>query len=175
MSVQPRHPTRAMAVANWFLERSWNSPELPHCDQMKLYKLVFYAHGWFLGNKQGELFPEDVEAWPHGPVVRDLYVEFKDAGRGPIRQLGKRMEIDDQNRVARIVPKHDGSLTNFFESVWNVYGGYTGIQLSNMTHRPGEPWTIVAQEWGYDLSAKPTITTEIIEAAFEQKVRQQVA
>lgn len=167
-------PTRAMAVANWFLERSWRSADMPPCDQMKLYKLVFYAHGWYLGNNCGELFPEDVEAWPHGPFVRDLYLEFKSAGRGSITSLGTRMEIEGL-KVSRTIPRHDGSLDGFFESVWNVYGGYTGIQLSNMTHREGEPWTIVAEEYGYDLSTKPTITSEIIEAAFERKVQSQQA
>lgn len=168
------HPTRAMAVANWFLERSWRDPNSPACDQMKLYKLVFYAHGWFMGNCKSELFPEDVEAWPHGPVVRDLYVEFKDAGRDPIARLGKRMEITD-GKIAMIQPRHDGSLDNFFESVWSTYGKYTGIQLSNMTHRPGEAWTVVAEQYNYDLSSKPTITSEIIESVFERKVTEQAA
>ena len=169
-----RHPTRAMAVANWFLERSWRDPSKPPCDQMKLYKLVFYSHGWYMGNCHAELFPEDVEAWPHGPVVRDLYIEFKDAGRSPITRLGKRMEISD-GKVAFVNPKHDGTLDEFFESIWGVYGGYTGIQLSNMTHRPGEAWTIVAEQYGYDLSAKPSIPPEIIESVFERKVTEQAA
>lgn len=168
------YPTRAMAVANWFLERSWKEPNLPACDQMKLYKLVFYAHGWFMGNCKSELFPEDVEAWPHGPVVRDLYVEFNDAGKNAIARLGKRMEIED-GKVSMVEPKHDGSLDAFFESVWSVYGGYTGIQLSNMTHRPNEAWTIVAEQYGYNLSTKPTITSEIIESVFARKIQEQAA
>ncbi len=164
------HPTRAMAVANWFLEKSWNDYGKPPCDQMKLYKLVFYAHGWYMGNCHRELFPEDVEAWPHGPVVRDLYIEFKSAGRSPIDHLGKRLEIRDGSAV-RVEPKHDGSLNNFFEDIWKAYGNFTGVQLSNMTHSPGEPWTIVAEQYGYDLASKPTIPSEIIEASFEQRVQ----
>ena len=174
MNASIHHPSRAMAVANWFLERSWREPDQPPCDQMKLYKLVFYAHGWFMGNCKSELFPEDVEAWPHGPVVRDLYLQFKDSKRAPIMNLGKRMEFNE-GKVEMVEPRHDGSLNDFFESVWSVYGGYTGIQLSNMTHRPGEAWTIVAEQYNYDLSAKPTITSEIIEAVFERKVQEQAA
>lgn len=166
---QARHPTRAMAVANWFLERSWKEPNLPPCDQMKLYKLVFYAHGWYMGNCHAELFPEGVEAWPHGPVVRDLYVEFRDAGRDPICRLGRRMEMKD-GKISMIEPRHDGTFETLFKSIWSVYGGYTGIQLSNMTHRPGEAWTVVAEQFNYDLSSKPTITSEIIDAVFERKV-----
>ena len=171
---ETKHPTRAMAVANWFLERSWRDQGKPPCDQMKLYKLVYYSHGWYMGNCHAELFPEDVEAWPHGPVVRDLYIQFKDAGRSPISHLGKRMEVAN-GKVTLVEPKHDGSLEEFFESIWSVYGDYSGIQLSNMTHRPGEAWTLVAEQYGYDLTSKPTITSEIIEAVFERKVREQAA
>ena len=167
---EAQHPSRAMAVANWFLERGWREPSKPPCDQLKLYKLTFYAHGWYLGNRSAELFPEDVEAWPHGPVVRDLYLEFKSFGPNPINRLGERLDIDD-GVPSFVTPKHNGSLDTFFEEIWNVYGDKTGIQLSNMTHRDGEPWTIVAEKYGYDLTEKPTIPSEIIEAAFARKLR----
>ena len=168
--VQEQHPSRAMAVANWFIERSEQDPTQPNCDPMKLNKLAFYAHGWYLGITGSELFPEDVEAWPHGPVVRDLYVEFKEFGRHPITRLGKRLEL--KNGVPSfVIPEHDGTLKPFFEKIWSVYGNRTGIQLSNMTHKKGEPWVIVAEQYGYDLSEKPTIPSDIIRAAFERRVQ----
>lgn len=37
-------PTSAMAVANWFLNRAKNESNVPALDQLKLYKLVYYAH-----------------------------------------------------------------------------------------------------------------------------------
>ena len=158
-----------MAVANWFLERGWREAVVSWCDQMKLNKLAYFSHAWYMGNCHVELFPEDVEAWPHGPVIRSLYVEFHDAGRDPITRLGTRLEIKN-DEVTFVTPKHDGSLDDFFESIWGVYGQYTGIQLSNMTHDPGEPWTIVAEQYGYDLKAKPTIPSEIIESVYRHKV-----
>lgn len=174
MTVTSQFPSSAMAVANWFLKRSWEEPAKPYCDQMKLYKLVYYAHAWYLGNTHKPLFPEDVEAWPHGPVVRDLYGQFVSFGRSPITELGKRLEMNSERQFGFVTPQHDGSLREFFESIWNVYGDKTGIQLSNMTHAQGEPWTIVAEQYGFDLSRKPTIPSEIIEAVFEQKVANRV-
>jgi uncharacterized phage-associated protein len=159
-----------MAVANWFIERSSRELNHPNCDPMKLNKLAFYAHGWHLGITGSELFPEDVEAWPHGPVVRDLYVEFKDFGRNPITRLGERLELKD-GEPAFVIPEHDGTLASFFEKIWDVYGSKTGIQLSNMTHKKGEPWEIVAEKYGYDLSEKPTIPSDIIRAAFERRIQ----
>lgn len=137
MNVPAKHPATAMSVANWFLERCWREQGVPPCDQMKLYKLVFYANAWFLGNGCGELFQEDIKAWPHGPVVPDLYGQFKGFGRNPITELGKRLESSVDGGFKFVVPKHDGALDIFFENVWNAYKGYTGIQLSNMTHLPG--------------------------------------
>ncbi len=67
-------------------------------------------------------------------------------------------------------PKHDGKLVSFFEKIWDVYGDKTGIQLSNMTHREGEPWTIVAKQYRYNLVDKPTIPSEIIRDAFAKKI-----
>jgi uncharacterized phage-associated protein len=137
---------------------------------MKLNKLTYYAHGWYLGNAHMELFPEDIEAWPHGPVVRDLYIEFKEFGRDPISRFGRRLELGNDNVPSFVTPRHNGTLDSFFEDIWSVYGDKTGVQLSNMTHRKGEPWTIVAENYRYDLTEKPTIPSEIIEAAFEEKI-----
>lgn len=171
MTTRDQYPSRAMAVANWFLDRSWKEPEKPHCDQMKLYKLTFYAHGWYLANCSAALYPEDVEAWPHGPVVRSLYSEFNEFGRSPVTKLGKHLEIGEDGAPSFLVPEHNGPLDGFFEKVWNVYGDKTGIQLSNMTHRHGEPWTVVAEQYHYDLTGKPIISNEIIEACFANKLK----
>jgi len=160
-------PTSAMAVANWFLNRAKNEPNFPAVDQLKLYKLVYYAHAWYLGNKCGPLFDEDIEAWPHGPVVRDLYIEFKGAGRGPIKDLGTRFATHD-GQLEIVTPVYAGDLEPYLESVWNSYKKHSGIQLSNATHAPGEPWTLVAEK--RDLSGKPTIPNELIEQVYSAKV-----
>ncbi|MBL9050829.1 MAG: DUF4065 domain-containing protein [Tabrizicola sp.] len=160
-------PTSAMAVANWFLKRASKDEAFKTLDQLKLYKLVFFAHAWHLGNGQGPLFDEDVEAWPHGPVVRDLYIQFKDAGRGPITSLGSRFAIRD-GKFASQTPVYAGELEPFLESVWMSYKRHSGIQLSNATHAPGEPWTIVSEK--VDLSCKPTIPNELIEQVYRAKV-----
>jgi uncharacterized phage-associated protein len=40
---------------------------------MKLQKLVYYAQAWSLVIDEAPLFPERIEAWANGPVVRALY------------------------------------------------------------------------------------------------------
>ena len=39
----------------------------------KLQKLVYYSQAWSLVWDDDVLFPEEIEAWANGPVVRELY------------------------------------------------------------------------------------------------------
>jgi hypothetical protein len=65
-------PTSAAAVANAFLDiQELDGGNFPPIDQMKLQKLVYYAYAWWLAYTGQQLFPEDVEAWPWGPVARN--------------------------------------------------------------------------------------------------------
>ena len=40
---------------------------------MKLEKLVYYAQCWNLVWNEAPIYENEVEAWAHGPVIRDLY------------------------------------------------------------------------------------------------------
>ena len=44
-------------------------------DNLRLQKLLYYAWGTYWYENQQELFCENIEAWPLGPVVREVYVE----------------------------------------------------------------------------------------------------
>ena len=74
----------AAAVANEFLQLQDKNPGSSHIDPMKLQKLIYYAHSWSLAVYGEPLIEEDIEAWSWGPVVRSVYLEFKDFGSKPI-------------------------------------------------------------------------------------------
>lgn len=95
---------------------------------MKLQKLVYISHGWYLGLVGEPLISEDVEAWKWGPVVRSLYRDFADYGSSPITAVPMKSEIDP---VA----------SRLLERVWEVYRRFTAAQLSSMTHATGTPWS----------------------------------
>ena len=44
---------------------------------MKLQKLIYYCQAWSLVWDDKKLFPEKIEAWISGPVIRDLYEKHK--------------------------------------------------------------------------------------------------
>jgi uncharacterized phage-associated protein len=88
---------------------------------MKLQKLVYYAQAWSTVWDDKPLFPERIEAWANGPVVRELYdlhrgqFEVRDWPRGDAASL------DDEQRST-------------VDAVLEYYGPRNAQALSDMTH-----------------------------------------
>jgi len=148
-------PHDAKAIANYFLQKAWEEGQ--DIDPMKVQKLVYFAHGWYLAIYDEALINSRIQAWEYGPVLPTLYEEFKAYGRGPIRELAMDVEFtrtqDGKLEVRTHV--HDlrdnaGSeqlvtLRRFLDRIWEVYGQYSAVQLSNMTHVPEGPWAQVTE------------------------------
>ena len=159
--------TTAASVANEFL--LLGEEERIPIDQMKLQKLLFYAHAWYLGYNNAPLFEEDFEAWPWGPVVRDIYAQTIKYRRSPItnkiveiNSIGGRVDFYAPNGVECPIVK------TFIKAVWDIHKAYTGIQLSNSTHAVGEPWTIIKEIYR-TLENKPTIPNSLIASIYKSK------
>jgi uncharacterized phage-associated protein len=137
---------------------------------MKLQKLLFYAHAWYLGMKNAPLFEDDFEAWPHGPVVRSVYGQTRKFGWSPI--TSRIVDIDfSAGTIKTTTP--DGvdtdELKKFIKEIWEIHKGFTGIQLSNSTHANGEPWTVVKEHYG-SLDGKPPIPNQLIASIYKAKI-----
>ena len=83
----------AKAIANYFLEKGWN--EGIELSPLKLIKLVYLAHGWHLGFTENPLIADYVHAWTYGPVIPELYHEFKKYRNQPIKELAREAEDRD--------------------------------------------------------------------------------
>ena len=90
-------------------------------SNLKLQKLCYYAQGFYLALFGKSLFDEEIEAWVHGPVVPELYHQFKVHGKAPI-PLG---EYPDS-----LTAQQEGLI----EEVYDVFGQYTAWKLRNLTH-----------------------------------------
>ena len=75
----------AKAIANYFLEKA--KAEGNSLTPMQVQKLVYFAHGWYLGLFGEPLIKESVQAWSYGPVIPSLYQEFKRFGNQGIDEL----------------------------------------------------------------------------------------
>ena len=144
------------AIANYFIElaRSQGCPLTP----MKLQKLVYYVHGWHLAIKDSPLINEQVEAWTFGPVIPSLYRTFRHCGNQPIDRcascLTTRMADCAEDCTIHEVfpgledePEQAEFTRSLLDRIWEIYGKYTAIQLSNTTHEPDTPWHRVYTEY----------------------------
>ena len=125
----------AVAVANFFITKAKNSSQ--DLSPMKLLKLVYLAHGWYLALEQRALIDEPIVAWQFGPVVESLYHEFKHYGNDKVTDL-----VDIENNEAVTALGNDKVALAILDRVWEIYGSYTAIQLSKLTHEKGSPWDI---------------------------------
>lgn len=94
---------------------------------MKLQKLCYYAQGFHMAYNGTTLFDEDFEAWQHGPVIRELYNEYRAYGWKPIdKEITEGFDIESEE-------------DNFLNEIVNSFGSYEGSTLSLMTHEE-TPW-----------------------------------
>ncbi|MCL6264380.1 type II toxin-antitoxin system antitoxin SocA domain-containing protein [Craterilacuibacter sp. RT1T] len=127
---------KARHVANSLIYKAKNEgSQLTH---MKLQKLLFFLNGWNLAVYGRELFDESFEAWPYGPVIENIYHEFKGYGKSPISYAPE--PSDENTHRALMVRFSDSDFWKLLDVVWGKYSPYSALQLSDMTHQPDTPW-----------------------------------
>lgn len=146
-------------VARFFIQKSLEEG-IP-LTNMKILKLVYIAHGWYLGITGKPLINEAIEAWKYGPVIRSLYERFKVFGAEPITTIpNETVNFEDR----------DMDFILFLERIWKVYKGYTGRQLSTLTHQEGSPWDLTEKKGeGQDF-----IPNDLIENYYRSRVPEAV-
>lgn len=117
------------AVANQFIAQGVNRGE--PVTIMRLVKLMYFAQGIAFVELGNELFPDEIEAWQYGPVVRSVYAEAKRFGNVELNaSLGKRLERK------RLLPAE----IDLINSVDRAFAKVTAYGLVKATHEPGTPW-----------------------------------
>jgi uncharacterized phage-associated protein len=135
----------ALAVANEFIAVAKECGN--QLTPMQLLKLVFFAHGWHLVIKNEPLVQERFEAWKFGPVVPDVYYEFKQFRDKPITGFYSTIEQpaqsilfgsdDEKEQVPRVCDSFQKAL---IKRIYEVYSPLSGPQMSALTHRIGSSW-----------------------------------
>lgn len=152
------------AIANLLIDIAKDHDS--YLDQMKLQKLVYITHGWNLAINGQPLITDEIEAWQYGPVIPILYEEFKNCGRNNITDYATDVQIEENDlefSFARPqVNSDDTNTKQLAQKIWDIYGQYTGPQLSNLTHMPDTPWDKI-----YQVDPKGTIDNQLIKEHFE--------
>jgi len=116
-------------VADFFLSKSVNNTDFA-ITHLKLQKLVYYAQAWYVTAfpDHSPLFGEEIEAWVHGPVCRELYHEYSTYGFREI--LASEEFVDDYFNQDQL---------DVLNAVWQIYGRFDGKTLESLTHTES-PW-----------------------------------
>jgi uncharacterized phage-associated protein len=143
-------PYLALTIARYFIEIS-NGGKTP----LQVNKMVYIAHGWNLAIFNDSLIIEQIEAWEYGPIIPILYHEFKRYGNDPIPNI----PVEETKHI-----KDDTK--HLLDKVITVYGNYSSLQLSSLTHQKGTPWERV-----YCPSKKLIIPNDIIKTYYIEKAK----
>jgi uncharacterized phage-associated protein len=118
----------ALAKSKYILKYC-NEKEITDCSNKKMQKLLYYTQAWSLALRGKKIFDDDIEAWLHGPVVRQVYDKYKEYGFDPIPS--ESVKYDESCFT-------DEDL-RFTDSVLEVYCKYDADYLEYRTHVES-PW-----------------------------------
>ena len=98
---------------------------------LRLQKLLYYAWGYYWNSFKQYLFKDDIEAWKYGPVVKDVYDEYKIFDGGDI--------IIDDNVIEENKTKFNQQQQDFFSAFYNLMKKYDTWALVDASHKE-KPW-----------------------------------
>ena len=124
---------------------------------LKIQKLLYYANGLNLVYFNQPLFDNPIEAWKHGPVVREVYNDLSQYGKRDLMQIPNLLYTEDTL---------SDDERDIIEMAFREYGRYTALELRNMTH--SEPTWIEAYQKGQNTP----IDNEIMYSYFVKKQKQ---
>ena len=126
------------AIANYLI--GWSRKKRRQVRHIKLQKLVYVSYGICLAGYGRRLFNERIEAWPYGPVIPELYHEFKRFGPYPIKRLSSNFNYNTGKFEFPLVSDDDIDALRVLGFVWDQYGRLSDSVLVDITHTEGSPW-----------------------------------
>ncbi len=145
---------KALDVSNWFINQ-FDKESGDVLTQLKLQKLLYYSECWCLTLLEHELFSENIEAWSHGPVVREVFSEFKSSNWEPLYISGELVDFDKD-------------VEDVLEQVLETYGDVSAKTLEQMTHQD-QPWKDARGSLSLEARCSNIISKEKIREHFIKK------
>jgi uncharacterized phage-associated protein len=149
-----------LALTNTLIARFGGRGGIQH---MKLQKLSYYAHAWWLSHYETPFLCERPQVWRYGPVFADMYHSLKGFGSDPITGLQATRPFEEPPTI-----ENSPELSGLIDWVWARYGGMSAGMLSDRTHAPGTPWRILAERYKYSVPAHLIIDDDTIKACFRR-------
>lgn len=121
---------RALNVARYIVQRCNNQNRA--ISNLKLQKILYFVQAEFLVTKNQPCFVESIEAWEFGPVVPEVYHQYKIYGGANIpfrRQFSGVVSISEEDR-------------ELIDGIVDECMQYSASALVEITHNQ-KPWSNV--------------------------------
>lgn len=127
----------ACAIVNYANDK--NRP----ISNLKLQKVLYFVQGYYLQMMGHEFFRDEIEAWPYGPVVPNVYEQFQQFGANFIPYTNEYSEFDyyawdETIHYFDINELHDEDI-DFLKAVVDKLDKYSASDLVTITHNQW-PW-----------------------------------
>lgn len=150
----------SLSIANYFI--SIGIQENQPITQMKLQKLIYFAHGFYLAVKEKPLIRDEIQAWKYGPVIPQIYHRFKHYGNKPLlAQVQVLPSLGGEKEKIHL----DKEIIDFLFHVWELFRKFDAIQISTLTHVGNSPWSQTVKSTG-GLLRNSKIDNNIIKSYF---------
>ncbi|NYS33232.1 DUF4065 domain-containing protein [Streptococcus danieliae] len=133
-------------VANTVLKRAFR--EKSDVTPMKLQKIVYIIYKNYLKETGKQLFLERFGAWRRGPVLPNIYSEFKQYRWNPITDYSRQ----NDGRVPVVKLETSPTFEKIFNNVWTKYKDVDAVELSEYTHLDGGAWKKAIENKTYILN-----------------------
>lgn len=125
-----------------------------------LQKLLYYSQAWNLVLNKDRLFPDDIQAWVHGPAIPDIYRKFSKYGYSAITDKADSSHFSELSDNEKQV----------ISDVWDLYGSFDGDYLETLTHRE-DPWIKAREGLEPFQNSSKVIDTGIMRKYYDRKLK----
>jgi len=108
---------------------------------LKLQKILFFINGIYYSEKDEVLFAEEMRAWKYGPVIPEIYYEFKRFGSGSLNNAKSFLYDPDQSDISiSEIPLTSKELKTV-KALSRLFFIQSAANLVEMSHRSDSPWS----------------------------------
>lgn len=118
---------KALTIARYIIEKC--NDEKKSISNLKLQKILYFVQANFLVSKNQPCFSEQIEAWDFGPVVPEVYHEYKIYGGASIPAFFR-------DNAISVISTNDKKL---IDEMIDSCADYSASALVEITHNQS-PW-----------------------------------
>lgn len=156
---------KIIKIADYFIKKSESEIDKEpskKLDALKLQKLLYYAKAWNLVlNKGDKLFPDEFQAWVHGPASPKVWHYFQEFNFSVKHPEIKEEEFSD-------IPANQKEV---LDRIWDIYGKFDAKYLEMLTHSE-DPWLKARTDLNDGDISQRIISDESIQSYYEQRFKE---